>query len=460
MQAFGEKIKGFFFTDVYSILVFLLAYGFVAFDQPIAAFCAMMVVLVLVAVFSDDMIPMLLPLLLLFCVSLLCVWHIDRLDWLFWVFVPIAGGALLYRFLRGVRSIRLGSSFPGLVAVTVAVTLGGLFSITPEEYFSGASLYHVLGLGVMSIALYLIFKSNATLQRRYPVGDKVAVAMYLTAAFLAFMILRILLMFPEILTGDQPIAVAIGPHAVWRNNAAILVVMAIPFIFYYARRHHPIHLLSVPLIYATVVISGSRGGLVIGGLTILLSYFAYIWHKPKWRTVSFVLLVAFAALAFSFREVIIDFCETYLRFTFDEGAMENEARYKYFFRAIEDFVSAPLFGTGLGYVGNADIYVPFVEEWGIYWYHSLFPQIVGSLGLCGLAAYGYQLYIRIRTLSAMRLTPYAVALSLSYVGAVLYSMIDPGIFAPFPISALLVLLFVLAECEGVRHPKRKKKNPA
>lgn len=444
MTAIFEKARSFILSDIYPITVFLLAYGFVVFDQPVGAFCAMMIVLILVCLLSDDMIPMLLPLLLLFCVSLLSTWTVDSLMWLFW-FTPPAAAALLYRFLRGVRDIRIGPSFWGLVAVSAAVTLGGLFSISAEEYFSGASLYHVLGLGVMTVLLYLIFKSNARVKRDYAIGDKIALAMYLMAIFLCFMVLRLLILHPDILSGEHSIAVMISPYAIWRNNAAILVVMAIPFIFYYARRHHPIHLLSLLLVYLTVVISGSRGGLVIGAVQIVICLFLFVLREKRVRRCALIVALLLLALVVLFHAPIAQFLEDNLRLTFDEDSLKSEVRYRYFLRAVEDFRSAPLFGKGLGYTGNADIYVPFMTSWQIYWYHSLLPQIIGSLGLFGLACYGYQFYVRLRTLYRMKKSIYTTAIAASYVGLLLYSQIDPGIFAPFPVAALAVLLLVLAE---------------
>ncbi len=446
MAAVAERAKRFIFSDIYPIAVFLLAYGFVVFNQPVGAFCAMMTVLILVCLLSDDMVPMLLPLLLLFCVSLLSTWHVGELNWLFW-FVPPAGAALLYRFLRGVRRIRIGPTFWGLVAVSVAVTLGGLFSITGEEYFSGASLYHVLGLGVMTVLLYFIFKSNARIKRDYIIGDKIAVAIYLMSIFLCFMVLRLLVMYPEILESDQPIGIMISAYAIWRNNAAILIVMAIPFIFYYARRHHPLHLLSVLFIYLTLVISGSRGGLLIGAAQVIICLFVFVLRRPYMRRCALVIALLLVVLVILFHEPIADFCEHNLRLTFDKDILENDARYRYIFRALEDFRAAPIFGKGLGYTGNGDIYVPFMTTWQIYWYHSLFPQIIGSLGLVGLLCYGYQFYLRVRALYRMKKSIYATAIALSYVGLLLYSQIDPGIFAPFPVAALAVFLFVLAEGE-------------
>ena len=141
MSAFCEKVQKFALSEIYSVLVFLIAYACVVFEKPAFAFAAMMIVLIIVCAFCDDILPMMLPLMLLFCVALLNAMQVTELDWLFYCFIPTGGAALVYRFVRGVHTLKLGKSFFGIVAVTVAVTLGGLGSITAAEYFTLSSLY-------------------------------------------------------------------------------------------------------------------------------------------------------------------------------------------------------------------------------------------------------------------------------------------------------------------------------
>jgi hypothetical protein len=242
MSAFREKVQRFALSETYSVLVFLIAYACVVFEKHAIAFCAMMLVLILVCAFCDDILPMMLPLLLLFCVALLNAKQVTELDWLFYIFIPTGSAALIYRFVRGAHTLRLGRSFYSIVAITLGVTLGGLGSITAAEYFSLPSLYHVLGLGALMIPVYLFLKSAADVKRDYDVADKVSGAMYLAAAFICFMILRIFVAYPDVWEQGSELIDTVVRHAPWRNSAAALVVMMLPFIFYYARRHHPIHL--------------------------------------------------------------------------------------------------------------------------------------------------------------------------------------------------------------------------
>lgn len=456
MTAFCEKVQRFALSEIYSILVFLIAYACVVFEQPAFAFCAMMAILIIVCLFCDDILPMLLPLLLLFCVALLNAQHVAELDWLFYCFVPTAGVALVYRFARGVRTLRLGGSFFGLVAVSGAVLLGGIGSITPGEYFSIPSLYHVLGLGPLMIVLYLFLKSAVNVKRDYDVADKVAGAMYLAAVFIAFMILRIFVAYPDIWEAGESMTNAVVRHAPWRNSAAALVVMMLPFIFYYARRHHPIHLLSALAIYITITLSGSRGAFVCGGIQMVLClFFFYLTKRSRLRRIILIAVLVLLALVIVFVDPIIDFCSEYLRMSLNFDNIAKESRFRLFFRSFEDFSASPVFGTGLGYMGNQDIYVPYEKTWQITWYHSLIPQIIGSLGIVGVLAYGYQLWLRLRVILAAERTLYTKALLFSYIGILLYSQIDPGIFSPMPFAALTVFLFVFLEARA-KNPQSGK----
>ncbi len=446
MSAFCQKVQRFTLSEVYSLLVFLLAYGCVVLERPAIAFASMMVVLILVCACCDDILPMLLPLFLMFCTALLNAQQVAELNWLFYVFVPTGCAALIFRFIRILRNIRLGRSFRGLIAVTVAVTLGGLGSITVGEYFSLASLYHVLGLGALMIPIYLFLKGATNVKRDYDVADKVAGAMYLGAVFIAFMILRIFVAYPDVWEQGAELIDTVVRHAPWRNSAAALAVMMLPFVFYYARRHHPIHLLSALFIYIIITLSGSRGAFVCGGIQLALClFFFYLTKRSHLRRIIIAALFCMLAVAIVFIDPIVDFCSEYLRISLNFDSIAKESRFRLFFRALDDFRAAPFFGRGLGYIGNWDIYKPYDTVWQISWYHSLVPQVIGSLGLVGILGYGYQLIERLRVIHAAERTPYTKALVLSYVGILIYSQIDPGIFSPMPFAALTVMLFVLLE---------------
>ena len=74
----------------------------------------------------------------------------------------------------------------------------------------------------------------------------------------------------------------------------------------------------------------------------------------------------------------------------------------------------------------------------------MIPQVIGSMGLCGILAYGFQIVTRIRTYLA-RIGSFSSVLLLSYFGVLLMSQVNPGEFCPLPYELLTVLLFILME---------------
>ncbi|NCA92693.1 hypothetical protein EOM82_05510 [bacterium] len=128
---------------------------------------------------------------------------------------------------------------------------------------------------------------------------------------------------------------------------------------------------------------------------------------------------------------------------------EKEARYNLITRMSGDFKSNILFGRGLGYTGNEDLYSPV--KGAMHWYHMMIPQIIGSLGITGVIAYIVQWAIRARTIF-YKTNAYLLVLGLSYFGLFLMSQVNPGKFCPMPYSMLAVITFVMAE----NHAERAK----
>ena len=103
--------------------------------------------------------------------------------------------------------------------------------------------------------------------------------------------------------------------------------------------------------------------------------------------------------------------------------------------------------TILNWVGlisqrNSDLFTGV--EGSMVFYHNSIAQIMGSMGLVGIAAYGVLMRDRIALLRAGK-TPFVRALALSYLGMLLISLTNPGEFCPFPNAALMVMVFTLAE---------------
>ena len=346
---------------------------------------------------------------------------------------------------------QIGASFPGLCAVAVAVTVGGAFFISAADYFRPIMLYYVGCLGALMPVLYLVAK---------PRVDDEARERFLRGLFLAGCL--------------SVFAVAIFYLRDWRtvaetrralqfqsaNNLVTFLMMTMPTGFYLAKKHRA--LIAAPAVmYLAILLCNSRSGTLLGSAEffLLLLFFCF-YRADRFRRVAFVLyMVAGVALCVVFLPRVLPYYaldtvgeyvppETFWGRVKDlplKVLAYNEARLGLLKRAWHDFCANPLFGTGLGYRGNSDLYDP--ARGAMNWYHMWGPQILGSLGVLGVLCYGYQLFGRIR-LAFTRRDFSAVTLSLCYLGLFLISQVNPGEFCPFPYAVTATLIFLLIEPDG------------
>ena len=80
-------------------------------------------------------------------------------------------------------------------------------------------------------------------------------------------------------------------------------------------------------------------------------------------------------------------------------------------------------------------------------YHNAVIQVISSMGLAGAAAYGWMFIKRLKMLWQGRKSTGVCAFALSYIGILMMSMTNPGIFCPFPEVGLLTLMFAMIEKE-------------
>ena len=134
----------------------------------------------------DDLISAMLPFLLLCTFTIKCYDSFDTFFPHFGHIIP-AVLAVAFHFIYYRKRLSIGDSFSGICAVAVAVTLGGLFSISAEDYLRPTSLYHVFALGIGMIIAYLLFRSSLGGRSIKESSDRFAVFMYLWGAFAAYM---------------------------------------------------------------------------------------------------------------------------------------------------------------------------------------------------------------------------------------------------------------------------------
>ena len=431
VASFRRAASRVFLTFPASFAFLLFAMFITLFRLEVAGVLFFILLISALLVLCDDITVTTLPFLLLSTFSLKCYDSFDT----FIRFAPLGIfpiAALFCHIAWNKRRFSVGKSFGGIVFVAVAVILGGAFSISFEEYISFSSLFYIAGLGVGMIFAYLIMKREFVPSGEYALVDRLLALFYMAGVF------GILMLCLHVLTEFRAIREN-GFYIQWSNNLSTLMMLFMPAPFYFALTRHRAHYFVGLTFYLALALTGSRGGFLMGGVELLFCLGAISRRDRRLRAASLVTVALFALLVIFGYGIVVE----YFKVAEDAGIIsENEARAHLIVAAIRDFISAPIFGQGIGYRGNQGIYQPV--KGAANWYHMMLPQIIGSFGAVGIVAYGYQFLGRIRLIVAKR-TWQRVALGLSYGGMLLMSQVNPGEFCPVPYELLTVLLFIFLE---------------
>lgn len=444
-----NKFRSLTLSPYYSIFLLLLsALGYIVGDGAMIAVLFIEVQLVAVVLcLSDDLAPVLLPTM---CVIVLGTTLIGRMElitpWIPYGLTLIP--ALVFHFVcyRKKKVLRTGVTLSGLIVTAAAILLSGIGNLDLTDYTDPTVWYYLLGMSVLLIALYFLFVSEVKQEKcydqmQYFLGVLVYVGILCTIV-IGVNFTRWTFGVEETLRVQDYFDLI--PY---RNTIANILLFCLPAPFYfagYATKHPTLQIASFSvgcLFFGAMLLTAARTALLFGTLLFLAVLIYYFLSKKAWRykILNFIIVAALLGLlAYYFLEPITQIITSRL----DGGlATVDEARWRLLLRSFSDFREHPIFGIGFCSFQNADIYA---ADGCISWYHLYFPQIWGSLGLVGCAAFLYQLLIRTR-LAFFRPKAETVALALSYLGILLYSQTDPGEFVPIPFAAIAVLIFVYLE---------------
>ena len=405
----------------------------------------------LVLFLSDDLLPALLP---AFCVITVGVTLLDRLEVVV-PYIPLAIPvvvAFVFHLIRHSHRPRVGYSLVGLIVTSAAVLISGIGTHpSTRDYTSGAAIYHLIGLSVGLIILYLLFAVCRPPKRNYdPIHYFLAVLTVLGVLCAAVVFDGLLEWMIETLNTSAE-EINWSPKAyfddiMYRNTISTLAVMCIPAAFYMAKRAKRIvsqsgFFLIGLIIYLGAVLTFARTALIFGSILLLICFVYYFWGRDAWTAKS----INLALLLISLVVLLIIFWEPFssiLHARLPKGWLSTrEARMSLMIRSFDDFRAHPFFGIGITSTANSDIYS---AQHCICWYHLYFPQIWGSMGLAGIVAYTVQFILRAK-LVFTKPDIHSIALGLVYLGLFLYSQTDPGEFAPIPYAVLIIPLFMLLE---------------
>lgn len=397
----------------------------------------------LVLLFCDEIIPFLASGLMtvLFASKSYDCYHLFMGRPMIFVTVPVfvfVVSALIVNFSRfyiknkDARRLTVGQSFWGIAAVTVAVTLGGLGKISFADYFS--AIYYVIFLGVGMIALYFVFRSRFTHREEYDLAEKFAEVLIIVGLCAALLAAKSIFFSLEDILLKKNV-----PEWKFRNNYSTFLMICMPAPLMFAKRHrYPIFLSFI--MFGIMSLLGSRSGLFLGAVEFgCCLLFLIATDRQNRNLYIIVTLACAAALIFLGGKVMTYFSSRYLGFSPIE---QGEQRMRLAEASIRDFFDAPIFGQGLGFKGNFNIYTP--KKGAMAWYHMMIPQIIGSMGFVGIIAYGFQIINRVY-IAILKSNYNSFVLFLCYGGLLLMSQTNPGEFCPFPYEMLAVMIFVIIE---------------
>lgn len=423
--------------DIALVLQFLAAFVVILFDAYIPGALLFGVLFTVILLLSDDLVSVFPTFMAALCFVIQAQNTYNKfIVFLPFIIVPVMAGVFHAIVYMNPYKTKMGVLFVPMLMISFTNFLGGLGTITASEYFSTTSLTYMFSLGFMIVIMYWAFSGHIGPGKNYTdhMDERMAKLM---CAVTAFLILAVLEQYTEHWTEFTAHPGIL--YMQWRNNGCTLLMIAMPFTFYMALKKFPYIILSFGSMIA-MVLSGSRGGLIMGGIEFVILLILYVLMDKEHRKIIGLIVLSFFLLVAVLLPKLITFMSyTAGRFT---SASQYNVRLGLWKRSIQDFKANPIFGRGLGYRGNRDIHPSKTAT--LCWYHSSLPQVWGSFGLLGLFTYGYQMKVRLQFLNSKK-SLFGRTVFLSFIGLELMSLVNPGIFASVYLVIITTLFIVLEQ---------------
>ncbi|MBR1975504.1 MAG: O-antigen ligase family protein [Clostridia bacterium] len=447
----GKKILAWLrcFLNSYPFYIFqvILAGGLVLMGKEVEGAILFGMLICAILVICDDIVPTTLPFLLISTFTTNCYDSFDTFIG-YIVYAPVVLACFAFHFIVYHKKYAVGQSIFGILAVSLALVLGGVGNFTVMEYMRGA--YYFLGLGLGMAVAYLLMRSQFATRRSYDIKERFAVIMSLMGALCAVMII----------IGYNRVSWGMAPHGRYSmgfspNNIATMLMFALPFPLYLGRRKgRRWFAVFTAVLFGFLCSTSSRGGLICGSVEYVACCLYWILMFGK-KGIFKRLWICFGITSAVILVIAVGgpLLEIFGK-RLDNGVIStSEARYEMIFEAFDRFKKNPFVGSGI--LDDSIAYGDFNKKGTMTWYHMMIPQVIGSMGLVGIACYGYQFLERVGLIFKKRNT-WSLCLGLSYFGILLMSQVNPGEFCPIPFELLAVLLFIFQELRFEKQPLWEK----
>lgn len=393
--------------------------------------------------FSGDVFVMLTPALFTYMIAMRCYNSLDSFMSIIWLAIPLVAIAIFNLVVYHKKPTIKGSQFKPMLLVSIAVTIGGVGFISPEDYFSGTALYHMLGLGFGMLLIYCYFYAKIEVDNnKYSLIDRLTHLMVVIGLFGAFMVI-----IHYVININKVIDVGGIIYIRWRNNLSTILMITMPFAFFMGNKKSYATIFAF-ILYLGMLLTGSRGGMIFGSIEIFMCVVMFVLYDRRRRLAYGIICACILFVALVYFPQITQFLSYTIERVFSVlneflmGGADTETRVRHYARGVEDFLNHPILGTGLGYMGNRDIFQN--KPGSLCWYHCEPIQIAASFGVLGIGAFVYQ-FIKRLSLIWKKATLFNMTVFLSYFSLEMMSLVNPGIFCPMPYLLLIVIFLIVVE---------------
>ncbi len=353
--------------------------------------------------------------------------------------------SLIYHLIRfHPKKFVYGQLFVPLIAVTVALFAGGLFSHYIGDWLHGVPL--AISIGPAVFALYVLFNNYV----KPPKGVDVRAFFFWTLTAIGLLL--------SMQTLNYQLKGLNSYHLGWGNInfAGIILLLCYPApVFLMCRSKVLLPYLAMMLFMLLgAFMTDGEGALAIMALfTPLLFIVAYKnMRLEKRKTLLFwigvaviaLLLLAIAIVALGYLPAILD--KLIRAFT------DDNLRTSLYKEAWKLFVQNPLFGAGIGYHNYAD-QEPVGGILMAFNFHNTPLHVLSTMGLFGFIMYFCYFFVRYRILMENRSVTNLIAW-FSFSMFEVYGFLDPAEFVIMPNLIYIIALMVIMEKLNATHVEK------
>lgn len=434
--ALQVKVSDFIYSICTSHIfyLFMTAISAICFatQNQVVGGCILITIMIVQALFVKDISVMFLPFCLL-SMMLINLYKATPNDFKNSL-LPLAGVflvAFVAHFIIFRIKLQRGKQFWAICFVSLAVIWGGGLLTPLEDYFKPVNIFFTCGLSIGMLMVYVACRNSMFIEGKCDALKVISKAMIYVG------IMGVMIIFPYIyfLLFNK-----VEFNIQWQNNLSTFMFVSMPFAFYYATKSKfsVVYFCLGIAEYLVCFFSFSRSGMLLGTMLIvvcIVTSFVTDKRKTKWINLLPTALFLGMGLIVMLHPDAIEKLKQILEIDFGD-----EVRTQLMETALRNFMHNPLFGAGLSFVGDDYVNKGFT----IYLYHSSIFQIIGSFGLVGLAAYGFQFGQHMKIMFG-KAKIFNVYLMISFCALHAMSLVNPGIISPLPYGLLLIVIATIAE---------------